>query len=134
MRTVVLFFLFLCFLFVGRHYHAYGNMPSNGLRNTVAQTTDKIKQLGYSIINNEHAVVKTHSKVQGGNYLISDFDEDENNPSARRYVLLAKYSLIVAYTIVLSYLVTCLKERLPIIRHLSYISSYKYIVQRALRI
>jgi len=134
MRTIVLFFLFLCFLFVGRHYHAYESVRANGLRNTVAQTTDKIKQLNYSIIKHDLAVVKKHSKVQDGNYLISDFDEDENNPSAKRYMLMAKYSLIVAYTIVLSYLITCLEERLPVIRHLSYISSYKYIVQRALRI
>lgn len=134
MRTVVLFFLFLCFLFVGRHYHAYGNMPANGLRNTMAQTTDKIKQLSFSIIKHDPAVVKKHSKVQDGNYLISDFDEDENSPLARRYMLMAKFSLIVAYTLVLSYLITCLEERLPVVRHLSYISSYKYIVQRALRI
>lgn len=134
MRTVVLFFLFLCFLFVGRHYHAYGNMPANGLRNTVAQTTDKIKQLSFSIIKHDPAVVKKHSKVQDGNYLISDFDEDENSLLARRYMLMAKFSLIVAYTLVLSYLITCLEERLPVVRHLSYISSYKYIVQRALRI
>lgn len=133
MRTVVLFFLFLCFLFVGRHYHAYGNVPANRLRNTVAQTTDKIKQLSYSIIHHELATVKSHGAVTDGNYLVTDLDEDEYS-SARRYILLAKYSLIVSYIVVLSYLFTCFKERLPIIRHLSYISSNKYIVQRALRI
>ena len=134
MRTIVLFFLFLCFLFVGRHYHAYGSDHPNGTRNTVAQTTDKIKQLSFSVINHDHAVVKSNSTGQGGSFLISDLDEDENNPLARRYLLLAKYSLIVSYTLVLSYLFSCLKESLPVIRHLSYTSSYKYIVQRALRI
>jgi hypothetical protein len=134
MRTIVLFFLFLCFLFVGRHYHAYDSVRANGLRNTVAQTTDKIKQLGFSIIKHDDAVIKHHSAAHDGNFPITDFDEDENNPSARRYILLAQYSLIVSFTLVLSYLFTYLKERLPIIRHLSYISSYKYIVQRALRI
>ena len=133
MRTVVLFFLFLCFLFVGRHYHVYGSAHNLGLRNTVAQTTDKIKQLSYSVISNQHAVVKAHSNVQDGNYLVTDFDEDEYS-SAKRYILLAKYSLIVSYILVLSYLFTYIKERLPVIGHLSYISSCKYIVQRALRI
>jgi hypothetical protein len=133
MRTVVLFFLFLCFLFVGRHYHAYGSSRNLGLRNTVAQTTDKIKQLNYSIISNQHAVVKAHGNVQDGSFMVTDFDEDEYS-SARRYILLAKYSLIVSYTIVLSYLFTYIKKRLPIIGHLSYISSCKYIAQRALRI
>lgn len=134
MRTIVLFFLFLCFLFVGRHYHAYGNARTNGLRNTVAQTTDKIKQLGYSIINHDHAAIKRNSAAHGGHDLVTDLDEDEYNQSARRYVLLDKYSLIVSFTLVLSYLYSCIKERLPIVRHLSYISSYKYIAQRALRI
>jgi len=134
MRTIVLFFLFLSFLFVGRHYRAYGNVHANGLRNTVAQTTDKIKQLSYSIINHDHAVIKNNGTAHSGHYLVTDLDEDEYNPSARRYILLDKYSLIVSFTLVLSYLYSCIKERLPIVRHLSYISSYKYIAQRALRI
>jgi len=134
MRTVVLFFLFLCFLFVGRHYHAYGNATCNGLRNTVAQATDKIKQLRYALVSNDHAVVKTHSTAHRGHELVTDFDEDEYNSSARRYILLDKYSLIVSFTLVLSFLYSCTKERLPVVRYLSYISSYKYIAQRALRI
>jgi len=134
MRTIVLFFLFLSFLFVGRHYYAHSNVPASGARNTVAQTTDKIKQLNYSVLKHDRAILKTHGKVKDGDSLLSDLDEDENDSSARRYVLLAKYALIVAYTLVLSYLITRLEVRLPVLRHLSYISSYKYIVQRAIRI
>ncbi|GGI50763.1 hypothetical protein GCM10011425_19750 [Mucilaginibacter galii] len=100
----------------------------------MAQTTDKIKQLNYSILKRDGAILKTHGKVKDGDSLVSDLDEDENDSSARRYVLLAKYALIVAYTLVLSYLITRLEVRLPVLRHLSYISSYKYIVQRAIRI
>ena len=49
-------------------------------------------------------------------------------------MLLPKYFFTLAYASLLIYFYSYFKNRLPFCKHLSYASSYKYILQRVLRI
>lgn len=132
MKVLYLFIISLCFLLLGGYSNAHAGTHHQTNFSSVKHT-QRAQQIKLADSVRAHTVLKGAGKSEEPKFLISNEDEDESL-SARKHVLLVKYSLVVAYTFILSYLLSFFKERLPFCSHLPYISSCKYIAQRALRI
>jgi hypothetical protein len=132
MKPIFLFFLSLCFLSAGLSNHAFGDVLASKVPYAQVQHTKNADQVGVENRSQHHNLIKGAGLSADETSLISD--EDDDNTSARRYLVPVKYALILSYAIVLSFLSSCRKQPLPICSHLSYTGGYKYILQRALRI
>jgi hypothetical protein len=98
-----------------------------------ARFTGKSKLLKYEDANNG-AQVAAVSNLDDRDYSITVENEDEDLVNARKYTILAKCQFAFVLASALSYFFSQIKSRQPFSRHLSYISSHKYILQRVLRI
>jgi hypothetical protein len=133
MKAVYLFLVALFFLLSGGSLAYAGNSHQGKGSYLTAHHAKSAAQANIQRNRPEHVVVGSAAAKQDQQLLITDENEDDNF-SVRKHVALVKYSLIFAYTLVLSCLFSFFKARLPFCIHLSYLSSYKYIVHRALRI
>lgn len=133
MRTVYLLFIFLCLLSSGKHTYAYAGTHHHANNSSSAHNIGKSKENKF-VNSKSKTLFKSSASTDKEEFLIGYEDDDENTVSARKYILTDKFSLILFYTFVLGYLSTCINNRLPICSHLFFISSNRYIVQRALRI
>jgi hypothetical protein len=131
MRAVYLFFVSLCFLLLSGPNYAHTAAHSNRY---ASSSEVKAKNIKFTIRDNSHPLFKLATVSEEKEFLITDEDDDEHDLSVGKYPLLAKYSFLFTFTFFLGYLYSCIKDRLPICAHLSYINSYKYISQRVLRI
>jgi hypothetical protein len=135
MKAMYLLLVSLCFfLSGGRVNSAYAVANHNKVTYTPAHQVQELQQIDRFSDNKDAAIFRAAGANDEDKLLFSSENEDENDLSARKYILLTKYSLILTYTFILSNLCVCVKDRIPFCSHLSYISSYKYIVQRALKI
>jgi len=124
MRVAIIFFLSLfCFL-LGGHSSAVANARYADYCHSSAETIEKPSPTKFSSTF-PHETVKE--------YFFNVEDEDEDFTFVRKYVLQAKYFILFTYTVILSSICKH-RETLPFCSHFSYISSYKYILQRVLRI
>lgn len=133
MKVLYLFVVSLCFLLFGGWSNAHAGTHYKHTRYSSVHCNENSPQVKLANSNQDITVLKGSAESKEPEFLISSEDEDESL-SARRYLLQDKYSLIVSYTLVLSLLYSSFKDRLPLCKHLSYTSSYKYIILRALRI
>lgn len=120
---VTIFFICLCFLLVvGYNYVCYA--PVHNI--------EKTQQVKFTNTRQDYTVIRDVSSNEGTEYLIADEveDEDISNAFARKYRLLTRYYQVISHTSVLSYQHNYSEDRQPLCGHLS----YKYIIQRALRI
>jgi hypothetical protein len=109
------------YLLTGRHHARYSPVLHIE-KNHQSKFTDK-KQ-GYS------GVKETGSAQQGSNLFADIEDDDDNDPSARKFKLLAKFLYTLSYSFILTWLYSRFKSPRP---H-SHIPSYKYIRIRSLRL
>ena len=109
------------YLLTGRHHASY-YMALHIEKNHQSKFTDK-KQ-GYP-------VVKETGPGQQEAGLFADIeDDDDNDPTARKFKLLAKFLYALSYSFILTWLYSRFKSPRPY----SHIPSYKYITIRSLRI
>lgn len=134
MRIVFLFLISFCFLSFGDCNCVYAGTPHNKTHYLPAQNIEKTQQVNFAPSNLDYTIIKNVDLTDEQDYLNDLEDEDENLVSASRYILLARVFLTFSCTFILSFLYSSAKGRLPFCGHLSYISSYKYIIQRSLRI
>jgi hypothetical protein len=132
MRTVV-FFLFLCFLLLKGYDYASAGVHHAGPHYSSAHYIEKSNQVKFESTNQKFPVIISHSLSEKKEELISLENEDEDLSFTRKYVL-ADCILALIFAWFLLFPGTYLKKRLPFCWHLSYTSSYKYILERALRI
>jgi len=132
MRVVILFVLTLCFfLFTGCPY-SYSHSNTQDIH----KSKEKIRETHAALKDIEPAFFLHKSKTL--TEIKEDFinleDDDEELVVTRKYAELTKYYVTLAYASILVHFYNYLKNRLPFCKHLSYSSSYKYILQRVLRI
>lgn len=134
MRVLYLFFIFLCFLLLGSCNYAYAGANHHNTGYSVVQNIEKRQQIKFANTNQDYLIIKNGSLSDDDDYLIDVEDEDENVVFASKYVILTKCFLALSHTLILNYLYSPFKDRLLVCRRLIYTSSYKYILQRTLRI
>ena len=130
MRVAFLFALSLClFLLTGFEY-AYANtndIPTQGHEIVKAKLTS-------AVAFSSSFYHKNKSAPEIKEDLINIEEDEEEFVIARKHIELVNYFVTLAYASILVHFYNYLKNRLPFCKHLSYKSSYKYILQRVLRI
>lgn len=134
MKTAVVFFLSLCFFLLGRLNHVYAGAHYSTSNYSTVQKIEKLQQAKLVIANQGLPEVKNSTIGDKKEDFISVEDEDDDLVSVRKSVLPAKYFATLNYASILIYSNAYFKNRLPFCKHLSYTSSYKYILQRVLKI
>jgi len=134
MKTVVVFFLSLCFLILGKHGYAYVGTHHSANSHSPAQHIEKLQPTKFINTTQDLPTVKSNTFSEKREDFLSVENEDEDFVSARKSTLPVKYILTLAYAPALIYSNNYVKNRLPFCKHLSYTSSYKYILQRVLKI
>lgn len=126
MKLAVAFFLCICFLV------ATGHAPTKafpvGTGYSSVQEIEQIPQTKLTIPDRQLPVVSKYEAF------VSIEDEDESPVFNRKYILLASYLIVFTNTSALAELYNTFKNRLQFCTHLSVTASYKYILQRVLRI
>jgi hypothetical protein len=134
MKTAVVFFLSLCFFLLGGSNHVYAGTHQSTISYSTVQKVEKSQQTNLVIASQGLSEVKTSTIGDKKEDFISVEDEDDDLVSVRKSVLPAKYFATLTYASILIYSNAYFKNRLPFCKHLSYTSSYKYILQRVLKI
>jgi hypothetical protein len=132
MRVVILFVLSLCFfLFTGCPY-SYSHINTQD----IPKPNEKINEThaAIKVINPAFFLHKIKSITEIKEDFINLEDDDEEFVVTRKFAELTRYYVTLAYASILVHFYNYLKNRLPFCKHLSYSSSYKYILQRVLRI
>lgn len=134
MKTVILFCLSLFFLLLGGHNYAHARAQHNTVASTPTQNIEKPQQTKLINTNQDLPVIKNNTLSEKREDFVSIEDEDDDSVFARKSVLPTKYFITLAYVTTLISPNSYVKNRLPFCKHLSYTSSYKYILQRVLKI
>ena len=134
MKVVVIFFFSLFFIQLTASNHASAEGNSSIITHSLSQNLQNAQSLDATHTNTQQTVISIANLHEEPEYLIGIEDDDEDLVIARRYVLLAKYFEIGGCPFLASYVSGNFEKYLPQNTHLAYVSSYKYIVQRALRI
>lgn len=134
MRVAIVFLLFLCFLLLKGYGDVYAGAHHNRVGYILAGQIYKTQQKKSLIANQGAQLMKNSNLNEKKEDLISVEDDDEEPVFNRKYVVLVKYFITLAWASVLIHFYSCFKNRLPFCKHLSYASSYKYILQRVLRL
>ena len=134
MKNVVIFFLFLCVHLVGANHYAYASARNQNVCFSPAPDREKTHQVENATANQGYLIILNTSLSGENPNFISVEDDDENEDIIKKHVSRARYFLAFCYTFISNSRFSFLAERLPSCKHLSYTSSCKYIIQRALRI
>lgn len=132
MRPAVLFLLFLCFFLLRGHVELYAGGHHSSSHSSV-QRAEKSALPRFGNIR-DFAQVRHSSFNEKREDFISVEDEDEELDSGKKFLLQAKYFITLACVSIFFFFYNYFKNRLPFCKHLSYTSSYKYILQRVLRL
>jgi len=137
MRTIIIFFLSLFFLLFKGHVDSYAadGHYSKGYYFS-AKRTDKSEQQQFGKLLKDLPLVKhNHISEKKDDVVSIENEEDSEDPGyIRKQNLPIKYAVALSFSSTLYHDYHSSKNRLPLCRHLSYTSSYKYILQRVLRI
>lgn len=135
MRAVAVFFLSLCFFLLGGRNGVFAAKPHHSTSHSAIQRTDKQQiKIGNTcrylfLISNNNLTEKKEDFTS-----VEDEGDEEDGCSARKQVLPLRYAIRPVHSAELIYICNCLSGSLPFCEHLSYTSSFKYILQRVLRI
>lgn len=135
MKAAVVFFFSLCFLLLKGHSDGYAAIPYNNFSYSSAQHIEKKQQTRLESTNQDLPVLKDNGLNSKKDEFVSlENEDDDDSVFSRKHVQLAKCFITLAYASILVCFYNYFKNRLPFCRHLSYSSSYKYILQRVLRL
>ncbi|WP_316791870.1 hypothetical protein [Pedobacter frigoris] len=134
MRGVIVFVLFLSFQLLKGNDTACAGVHQNSNKYSPAQQIKKQQPARLGSENPGFPVVKNTNLSEQKEEFVTLEDENDDLVFSRKYVLAAKFFITLAYASVLVYFYQQFKNRLPFCKHLSYTSSYKYILQRVLRL
>ena len=138
MRLVITFFLSLVFLLLGgtNHLHARTNdhrtcyaLPQRSVKSELARM--HVVKYSPPIIRKSTFSGAAHQKIKATE--VKEEDESESE-SSRKLVAISNYFISLLYDQVFGHFHRYLKDSIPFCKHFSYTSSYKYIIQRVIRI
>ncbi|MFP5079015.1 hypothetical protein [Pedobacter sp. JCM 36344] len=132
MRATFLLFLSLCFFLLTGSQYSYSHTNAQDTHKPdekiiITHSSSKTVAPAFFLHKN-----KTLTEIKED--FINIEDDDEEFVIARKHIELINYFVTLAYASILVHFYNYLKNCLPFCKHLSYKSSYKYILQRVLRI
>ncbi len=135
MRIDVLLFLLLFFLVItgsnpvttGVHHNKTSYQPTQNIVKA-QQCRLEYANLGLPLIINDNLSQKKDDFIS-----LAD-DDDDDLIFSRKLVVVAKQFVTLSYTFISVHFCNYHKNRLPFCSHFSYTSSFKYILQRVLRL
>lgn len=133
MRVVVIFSLLLFSFLVGSHDTVYAGVGHGNTYYSQAQLSEKAQRQKPGKLEQKR-IIKKNTILNEDEEFFGIENENDGPVFSRKYVLLAESSVIVVYASILFCFYHYQKKRLPFCKHLSYTASYKYILQRTLRI
>lgn len=134
MKVVVIYFLFLFSLLLKVHDNAYAGVKYNSSTyHSQIQPIQKIAKSKLSKVERGHIIKKNTILIEEEEFFDIE-NEDDSQVFSRKDILLVDSSVIIVYGSILFCLYYYEKKRLPLCKHFSYTASYKYILQRTLRI
>lgn len=131
MRVTVLFFLFLCFSFLGSTDYLYSSPNHSGIYNPSTSSFNKTTHSVLLKIATTQIDKNTGLGSDENNFVITEDEED--HVFDRRIVFVTQYFATLSPSLGLISSIKYFKIALPFCSHLSN-SSFKYILQRVLRI
>ena len=139
MKAAVIFFIsmfFLCILsqVLKGNDHVNAEIHHNTSFYSAARTFEKKEQIKFGRINQNFPLVKFNTFSDRDEDFISIENEDDDFAFSRKQILPARALTTLICSAVLVHFYNYSKNRLPFCRHLSYTSSFKYILQRVLRL
>nr|WP_068887623.1 hypothetical protein [Pedobacter panaciterrae] len=134
MKTAAVFFLSLCFLILGASGYVFSEPGNQRIGYSVSGNIEKTQQTKIVNTNQELPVINSNTPGEKRDSFITVEDDDDDLVCARKSALPVNYFITIAYASILIYSDNYVKNRLPFCKHLSYTSSYKYILQRVLKI
>lgn len=132
-RAIVVFFFFLFSLLTGSFEKSYA-IHASGHSDTPKYHIEKLQQSKIGLFSHDFAVYKNGNLADKREDFVSISDEDEDLVCSRKQIVASKSIVALACSFTLHHFYNYPKNRLPFCSHLSYTSSYKYILQRVLRI
>ncbi|RYE28682.1 MAG: hypothetical protein EOP42_16210 [Sphingobacteriaceae bacterium] len=130
-KVSYLFLTFLCFFLLCKFDCAYASAFKPAAGYSIPQNLLEKKQLNTG--SNQNGIITDISFEDEKDYL-NDVEDDESVAFARKYVLLNRYFFILQSICIINFLYRLVKGRLPVFKYFYYKASYKYIIQRSLRI
>jgi len=134
MGTLVRFMLSLFFLFLGGYTSTFASVHHDKISDSIVQHGTKVQQAKIGNLNSDRFIVKNSHLNEKKEDFFSIEDEDEDVVFSGTDLLLHKYFITLSYASTSTYSNNYFNVRLPFCRHLSYTSSFKYILQRVLRL
>ena len=134
MRAFAAFFVSLICLLLGSYANGYASIHHNTTNDTPKYHVATVQQSRIGHSNLELPIVKNSSINERREEYLSIDNEDEDLVCSRKQVVISKAYVILPCTFRLNHFYNYPKNRLPFCSYLSYTSSYKYILQRVLRI
>lgn len=131
MRVAVIFFLFLCFSFLGRYNFFYPKASHSRIH--IASTLGFLKTTYSELFHSsENQIRKNKIPGKGKDHFLI-IEDEEDHVFVRKIVLSTQYFITLSLFFGLISVIKYFKIGLPFCRQVSN-SSYKYILQRVLRI
>lgn len=135
MRIGVLLFLFMFFLMLTGSNPGNTVVHHNKISYQPTQNIVKAQQCRLEYANLGLPIIINDNLNQKKDDLISLADDDDDDLlSARKFVIVTKHFVALSYAFISFHFCDYHKNRLPFCRHFSYTSSFKYILQRVLRL
>ncbi|WP_147202178.1 hypothetical protein [Segetibacter aerophilus] len=132
MKPVAFFFLFLLSYLAGIcNYAPLGDNSSKIIHSKVSGSAENL-----SIENSttKHNLIQTENTGLNGERAFEFSIEDDDEDIIEKHISLVKYTLAFSHAFAQSYRSSCNAQHFPVYNYIPYISSCKYIVQRALRL
>jgi hypothetical protein len=136
MRVVTTFLLLLSFLLVRGHHHLYAHAYHQNTSYSPVKLLEQSEHL-YATCDEDSTTTigqALPADEQNGALDATEMEDEEDSFSSRKYVEITNYFLSFFYAQASGALQPSSRQRLPFCEHLSYQSSFKYIIQRVIRI
>lgn len=133
MKAAFVLFISLCFLLLKGH-DGIAAASNHSSSHASVQRLEKGRSLRLGETNLGVAEIRHNSLTEKKEDFIGVEDEDEEPLIGRKPMLQAKYFIILTWASGLFFCCNYFKNRLPFCKHLSYTSSYTYLLQRVLRL
>ncbi|KAA2245472.1 hypothetical protein F0L74_05810 [Chitinophaga agrisoli] len=127
---VATFLIYLCFLLLRGYGYPYAGSHFNNVSASQLRNIEKRHKANLTNTSLENPTIGDAGTAEDDCLSEDVEDDDTSNLFSRKYKLLTRWYVTVASTISLSDLHSCWEDQLPFCSNLS----YKYLIQRALRI
>jgi hypothetical protein len=136
MKSVIIFFLFLCFLLLTGHNHLYSSNYQSRSSYSVPKLAELSKQSALETNTKSQYIIRNDAPSDNEEDALSatETEDDDELLAPRKYVEITNYLITFFYSHAAGLANSRMQTRLPFCKHFSYTSSDIYIVQRVIKV